>query len=308
MSIQTFVEAMTNEYISALLNKSEYALAYIDAKKIAVASKQSKPIMEYLIERADLIDEIRNNENSRALFNKNRIRLLAPGDVSWTVPEDWPTDFVHIQLVGGGGQGSCGTYTQFVLNVSPGDILTGNIGSPGGSNAVAGDVTFAGVIAAAGGNSAQSGSFLVKASSGSRGGSTGGSSTVYGGAGGFEGGSGGQGYSSSNGVPGTGDGTLGECEGTGGAKSSGSVGSPQAGENGGGGGHCSGTSSSIGGGGGYGGGGARNGTVYGGGGSGAIVISCPDGYIPEFVVWNTIDGVTEWRRDENIFNDFVETA
>lgn len=293
-------EIMNSDSITSLINASDYANPYIvgaESKFVSFA-KTNQGFMDTLITRTSYIDEIRNNENTRAAFNRNRIRLLAPGDVSWTVPDDWPTDFIHVQLVGGGSISKSGGYTQFTVSVKPGDVLTGNIGAPGAAaNQAAGDVTFAGVTAAAGGNAGQDGSFLVKATS-----------TNYSAPGGFEGGTGGRGSTSPNTTAGGyGDGTLGECEGTGGF---GNGTQNRAGTNGAGSG--SGYNGGASGGGGYGGAGGGNhaGTTgwYGAGGSGAIVITCPDGYIPEFVVWNTIDGVTEWRRDENIFNDFGESA
>lgn len=282
--MSAFGEAYGNTHIKALIEGSEYAKQFFSTETYLREAKRDKELMDTLILDTEAVDTIRTTESLRALFNKNRIRLLAPGDVAWTVPQDWPTDFIHVQLVGGGGAPNCGEYKQFTLSVTPGDVISGSI-------TVNGDTVFGGVTAAAGAGAEQTGAFLVKASDGSR---TGNSVGV--GVGGFEGG---QGSSSSNGASGgTGDLTLGVCEGTGASN----------GENGGGAGYDMSKYNHGGGGGGYGGGGAAYGGSSAGGGSGAVVITCPNGYIPDFVVYNTVDGVTEWRRDENVFNDFGETA
>ena len=289
-----------SEMILSFIKSNPYALETVFGSAEFISFiKSNKTTMEWVINQVDVVDYIRNTPKLRAQFNRNRVRLLMPGDVSWTVPNDFPADFVHIQLVGGGSKGTmsgtpadgkCGQYKQFVVNVRPGDVLTGNIGAPGANYADAGSVTFADVTAEVGGGSAQTGAFLVKASNTSKDG--------------FEGGSGGDGYSSS--TINSGDMTLGSCEGTGGGGGNGNT--SFKGENGGGGGGAGASNiSGYQGGAGYGGGGGmaktnagQGGTYVGSGGSGAIVITMPDGYIPEFVCYNH-EG---WIRDENIFNDF----
>lgn len=288
------VEALGSTSISTLLSSSDYARpAVFESVGYVNAAKSNKSVMDNLIATPSVVDSIRTTEDLRAAFNRNRIRILNPGTVEWTVPEDWPTDFVHYQLVGGGGNGTndvatytakCGQYVQGTLNVSPGDVLTAVIGGIGG-----GSVSLNGITAVAGGGAEQTGSFLVKATNSSR------SGLVA--QGGFEGGTGASGGASASATAGgVGDGTLGLCDGTGGSGN-------RHGSNGGGGAPSGG--GACGGGGGYGGaGGTSTSDSYaaGKGGSGAIVITCPPGYIPEFVLYNH-EG---WIRDENIFNDFGE--
>ena len=320
-------ELYSNTHLVTLISPSAYVNNALTCTPSYVASmKSDRALFEAAAADANIVNSIRSSESARAMFNKNRIRILAPGSVSWTVPEDWPLDFIHVQLVGGGGENSartaasCGEYVQGFIDVVPGQTITGSIGV--GANTVFGNFT-----ARKGEGAGQSGAWLVKASSG---GTESVHSTTHwnkGGAGGFEGGQGQNGknnsdHSNSKGSSnncGKGDGTLGHCEGTGGS----GLGYDSATDGGGGGYSASNysddsPSTGAAGGGGYGGGPSwydYNTTKYGwrytgtngSGGSGAIVITCPDGYSPEYVVYNTIDGVTAWRRDENIFNDFGET-
>lgn len=308
-----YLEVMSDDIIrDFLLSNSYWSSKLAASTELILEAKRNSTLMEIIMKIPFIVDGVRSNEEYRALFNKNRIRILAPGDISWTVPEDWPTDFIHIQLVGGGGIGTstsaggkCGEYVQGVIKVKPGDVITGNIGTPGTAGVAAGNVSFGGITALAGVGAEQSGAFLVKATNG-----LGETYSCYGN-GGFEGGSGGTSTGSRTSAleGGIGDGTLGTCEGTGGSAGN----QAGAGSDGGGGGGSthqgSKNYSRVSGGGGFGGGAAfSHGGTPGGGGSGAIIITCPDGYIPQFVVYNTIDGITAWRRDENIFNDFDETV
>lgn len=317
------IEACSNSHIVNLIGSNDYAknMVTFNSNLIAVM-KKNKSVFQVISANANFVNTIRDNNTTRATFNRNRIRLLAPGAVSWTVPNDWPSNFVHIQLIGGGGMNAartrvdCGEYVQAFINVNKGQTLTGSI-------ALGGNTTFGGYTARVGEGAQQSGVWLVKASDG---GNEGKSSTYsyLGGKGGFEGGSGQNGKNSprdyylangNSGTAGVGDGTLGECEGTGGTGTGYDTAS-----NGGGGGRIAGNYSSggtigPGGGGGYGGGPVYS--IYTGGskpiieqvdgitgGSGAIIITCPNDYIPQNVVYNTIGGVTAWRRDTNIFNSF----
>lgn len=243
--------------------------------------------MKYLLKHPENIEKIRDNPILRYEFNKNRIRLLAPGQIFWTVPNDWPIDFVHIQIVGSGYLDKAGEYVQGVIPVEKGQTLTGIIVAANENEQRSNNTNFAGLEAKSGGGNVQEGAFLMKATSGT--------ATNYdAGQGGFEGGKGGDGLSGSTvkAQGGTGDGTLGHCENTGAQDGSGGGGSRQ--------------SQYFAGGGGYGGGGGGGGScnTRATAGSGAVIITCPEGYIPEYTVYNTIDGVTAWRRDDNIFNAF----
>ena len=318
-------ELYSNEHLVALISPSEYVNNALTCTPAYItAMKSDREMFEEAVANVNIVNSIRNSATARAIFNKNRIRILATGNVSWTVPNDWPTDFIHVQLIGGGGQNAagtkadCGEYVQGFINVTPGQVITGSIGI--GANTV-----FGGLIAKKGEGASQSGAWLVKASNGGNESVYSTSYRSYGGYGGFEGGQGQNGknnsdHISSNGNSnncGKGDDTLGYCEGTAGSGNGFGVAT-----NGGGGGAAGSNytsekgSTGAGGGGGYGGGPAyrhykeSSGWVYDSvqsgvtGGSGAIVITCPDGYVPQNVVYNKVNGVVAWRRDENIFNDF----
>lgn len=302
-------EFLGNSNLVELMRNNSFAFEHFLESYINTF-KSNKELMESLIADTSTIDLIRDTPKLRSIFNKNRIRILKPGNVSWTVPYDWPTDFIHVQLVGGGKGTNCGEYTQGIIAVTRGQIITGSLGRGE-------DTHFGNLVAVAGGGAVQSGAFLVKATDGAPGS---GVSGHIGGSGGFEGGPGGKGgdgpKSLAGGAGGTGDGTLGYCEDTGGTATGGTLtGSRFPGEGicGGGVGGVSTCSSSNknlaaggGGGGGYGGGmgGDREGTSYEPpqrtSSSGAIIITCPDGYIPNYVCYNHLG----WIRDENIFNDF----
>ena len=174
-----------------------------------------------------------------------------------------------VQLVGGGQGGytsnhlpqvaKCGEYKKIFIPVTPGQVLSGNIGAKSEKNG--GTVTLGGYTANVGGGSPQTGAFLKKG--------TGGNAISNG----FEGGNGGNGYNMTTLISGAiGSNELGNSSGTGGAASGGST---TAGTNGGGGGaSCSSNGPITPAGSGYGGAGGSSWQDggNGGGGTGAIAI------------------------------------
>lgn len=332
---ESLLEILRSKDLINLLNSNTYASQYILSApitpEIVAELKNNKVCMENLISMPRLVDRIRTIPALRYAFNKNRIRLLAVTtrtdtdtyleSKTYTVPSDWPLDFMHVQLIGAGGRstnsspvGKCGEYVQAVIPVEPGQQISFKISrKPLSYYEAATSTVFGDLVAQEGMGAKQLGCFLVKASNGAKSPSaTNSGAPQTGGEGGFEGGVGGDGAGSdtTKGTGGTGDGSLGHCENTGGdGGNSSKYGNGLAGVDGAGGGG-EGMSSArygAGGGGGYGGAGGSygNSNGYGGyGGSGAIIITCPDGYIPQYTVYNKIDGVTAWRRDTNMFNAF----